>query len=158
MTWSITHFPIVMLNFNFLQTFISYAWFIGLFSNLIFTIFYWFLSVISPSIVWCIGCRSQHVLLIILIINNGLIRFEIFTYTGIDCLSAYLITTRGFNFNHILDFIGVITSSLSIGIFLTAFSSNRFIWSNTFLSNLRLPSWWSFRGCSTCNNAHTIFF
>ena len=57
LTGSISHLSIVMLIFNFLETFISYAWFRYLFWDLAFTIFYWFLGVVCSAVVG-LGCRS----------------------------------------------------------------------------------------------------
>ena len=151
LTGSISHLSIVMLIFNFLQTFISYAWFIRLFWDNTFPIFYWFLGVVRSSIVG-LGCRCKHVLLIIIVVDNWFTRFEIFTYACIDCLSTYLVATWSFNFNHVLNFIGIITSS-----FLTALSSNCLSWSYTFLPALTLASRWCFGCRTTGDDAHPIF-
>lgn len=146
-----------MFDFDFFQTFISYtasSWFKIL---LIFPVFSNFLSVIASPVSRCISGRSEHILLVILIINNWLIWLEVFSNTRINSLSSYLIIGGCLYFNHVFNFTRVIPATLSILIFLTAFSNSHFVWRNAILSALRLPGRWCFRSVTTGNNTHTIF-
>ena len=126
-----------------------------------FTVFDRFLWRIICSSIDCVCSRSQHILLIVLVINYRLIWFKILAYSCIYSLSTYFVAAWCFHFNHIFNFVRVITStysSLSILIFLTAWLTIiYFVWRYTILSPLRLTCWRCFWWTTSSYNTHTVF-